>query len=155
MNVTKNQRRNSFEFGYFPTKMVFSTQLGNYIGEAKSASLAEISINTWLLSKLRCDTIHWFSGLLFIVISHLSLVPLAKVSFTQQSGMNSISCLQPWQQHHRRNVPSYCFFETNTKDMYMVDMDMVDIVDMVSKDMLDNVQWTWIWSTLLLKIASS
>ena len=39
--------------------------------------------------------------------------------------------------------------------MYMVDMDMVDIVDMVSKDMLDNVQWTWIWSTLLLKIASS
>ena len=32
---------------------------------------------------------------------------------------------------------------------------MVEIVDMVSKDMLDNVQWTWIWSTLLLKIASS
>ena len=38
----------------------------------------------------------------------------------------------------------------NTLDMYMV-----EIVDMVSKDMLDNVQWTWTWSTLLLKIASS
>ena len=151
MNVTKNQRRNSFEFGYFPTKMVFSTQLGNYIGEAKSASLAEISINTWLLSKLRCDTIHWFSGLLFIVIFHLSLVPLAKVSLIQQSGMNSISCLQPWQQHHRR--PKLLLLwdkHKNTLDMYMV-----EIVDMVSKDMLDNVQWTWIWSTLLLKIASS
>ena len=130
MNVTKNQRRNSFEFGYFPTKMVFSTQLGNYIGEAKSASLAEISINTWLLSKLRCDTIHWSSGLLFIVIFHLSLVPLAKVSLTQQSGMNSISCLQPWQQHHRRNVPSYCFFETNTKTRWIC------------------TWWTWTWWTL-------
>ena len=33
VNVTKNQGRNSFEFGYFPTKVLFSTQLGNYNGE--------------------------------------------------------------------------------------------------------------------------
>ena len=57
--------------------------------------------------------------------------------------MNSLSWLQPRQQHHtvaQAKRPKLLLLRDkhrDTLDMYMVDMDMVDIVDMVGKDMLD------------------